>query len=312
MVALGSALARPVGLPADDQVLCPPLHSPQDRSLRSQHHPTHRSGVQLHTLVEAWHKGLTDAVFGHLPQSFPGMCNAARLLAAGRRANTWLGYAGKLKRWEEFCACAGVRQFPAHQSHVLCYLGYLQEEGAVKAGSLQQYLSDFNSWHADMGLSKQAVGQAVNMLCRGYSEVQGDEDDEVVRAWRPIPAYVMCAILTLAHSTPSPSIRRAATASVLCHAFMLRADSCVRLKHRHVSFTTQGLALQLHVKTCWRDISTTVHRPGHDEVYQLLRDWVRMCSDPGQASLWLLPDRQHDTFTSTHIDVHQPVVSSVL
>ena len=185
VVALGSALARPVGLPADDQVLCPPLHSPQDRSLRSQHHPTHRSGVQLHTLVEAWHKGLTDAVFGHLPQSFPGMCNAARLLAAGRRANTWLGYAGKLKRWEEFCACAGVRQFPAHQSHVLCYLGYLQEEGAVKAGSLQQYLSDFNSWHADMGLSKQAVGQAVNMLCRGYCEVQGDEDDEAVRARRP-------------------------------------------------------------------------------------------------------------------------------
>ena len=69
---------------------------------------------------------------------------------------------------------AGVRPFPEHLSHVLCYLGYLQEEDAVKAGSLQQYLSAINSWHADMGLSKPAVGQAVNMLCRGYSEVQGD------------------------------------------------------------------------------------------------------------------------------------------
>jgi hypothetical protein len=140
------------------------------------------------------------------------MRNAARLMTAGRRANTWLGYAGKLKRWEDFCAQAGVRPFPAQPAHVLCYLGYLQEEGVVKAGSLQPYLSAINSWHADMGLAKPAVGQAINMLRRGYGEVQGDEDDEAVRARRPIPAYVMRALLTLAHSTPSLPIRRAATA----------------------------------------------------------------------------------------------------
>jgi hypothetical protein len=58
-------------------------------------------------------------------------------MTAGRRANTWLGYAGKLKRWEDFCVRAGVRPFPAQPAHVLCYLGYLQEEGVVKAGSLQ-------------------------------------------------------------------------------------------------------------------------------------------------------------------------------
>ena len=185
MVALGSALAPPVGLPAAAQVLRPPLHLPQDRSLRSQHHPTHCSRVQRHARVEEWHNGLTDTVFGHLPPSFPGMRNTARLLAAGRRANTWLCYAGKLKRWEDFCGRYGVRQFPAHPSHVLCYLGYLQKEGPVKAGSLQLYLSAINFWHADMGLSKPAVGQAVNMLCRGYCEVQGDEDDEAVRARRP-------------------------------------------------------------------------------------------------------------------------------
>jgi hypothetical protein len=245
---------------------------------------------------------LTDAVFGHLTPSFPGMRNAARLMTAGRRANTWLGYAGKLKRWEDFCAQAGVRPFPAQPAHVLCYLGYLQEEGVVKAGSLQPYISALNSWHADMGLAKPAVGQAINMLRRGYGEVQGDEDDEAVRARRPIPAYVMRALLTLAHSTPSLPIRRAATASVLCYTFMLRADSCVRLKHHHVSFTSQGLALQLHVKTRGRDVSTTVHRPGHDEVYHLLRDWVRMCRAPGQVALWALPDRQHDTFTSPCIN----------
>jgi len=75
-----------------------------------------------------------------------------------------------------------------------------------------------------MGLSKPAVGQAVNMLHRGYCEVQGDEDDEAVQARRPIPDYVMRSILTMEHSTPSPSIRRTATASVLCYAFMFHAD----------------------------------------------------------------------------------------
>ncbi len=114
--------------------------------------------------MEAWHKGLTDAVFGHLSPSFPGSRNAVRLMTARRRANTWLGYAGKLKHWEDFCVRAGVRPFPAQPSHVLCYLGYLQEEGAVKAGSLQPYLSTINSWPTDMGLAKPAVGQAVNML----------------------------------------------------------------------------------------------------------------------------------------------------
>jgi hypothetical protein len=128
---------------------------------------------------------LTDAIFCHLPPSFPGMRNAACLMTAGRRANTWLGYAGKLKHWDDFCVRAGVRQFPAQPSHVLCYLGYLQEEGAVKAGILQPYLSAINSWHTDMGLAKPAVGQAVNMLRRGYGEVQGDEDDEAVRRFPP-------------------------------------------------------------------------------------------------------------------------------
>jgi hypothetical protein len=210
---------------------------------------------------------------------------------------TFYGYAGKLKRWEDFCVCAGVRPFPAQPAHVLCYLRYLQEEGVVKAGILQPYLSAINSWHTDMGLAKPAVGQAVNMLRRGYGEVQGDEDDEAVRARRPIPTYVMRAILTLAHSTPSLPIRRTATASVLCYAFMLCADSCVRLKHRHVSFTSQGLALQLHVKTSGRDVSTTVHRPGHDEVYHLLRDWARMCRPLAKLRYGRFPT---DSMTPSH------------
>jgi hypothetical protein len=59
-----------------------------------------------------------------------------------------------------------------------------------------------------MGLPKPAVGQAITMLRRGYGEVQGDEDDEKVCSCRHIPAHVMQSILSLAHTTSSPSVRR--------------------------------------------------------------------------------------------------------
>ena len=116
-------------------------------------------------------------------------------MLAGRRANTWLGYASKVKRWHDFCDSAGIPAFPARPEHILCYLGHLQEEGRIKASSLQPYLSVLNSWHVDMGLPKPAVGHAITMLRRGYGEVQAEDDDEAVRARRPIPAFVMRAIL---------------------------------------------------------------------------------------------------------------------
>ena len=219
-------------------------------------------------------------------------------MLAGRRANTWLGYASKVKRWHDFCDSAGIPAFPARPEHILCYLGHLQEEGRIKASSLQPYLSALNSWHVDMGLPKPAVGHAITMLRRGYGEVQAEDDDEAVRARRPIPAFVMRAILDLGSSTGSVLVRRAANASVLCYAFMLRADSCVRLKHRHVTVTTRGITLQLQVKTRGRDVSTTVHRPGCDEVYHLIRLWIRTCSADGAASLWALPSRPRDLFAS--------------
>ena len=149
-----------------------------------------------------------------------------------------------------------------------------------------------------MGLQKPAVGHAVTMLRRGYGEVQAEDDDEAVRSRRPIPAFVMRAILTLGHSTTSSVVRRAATASVLCYAFMLRADSCVRLRHRHVTVTDRGVTLQIQVKTRGRDVSTTVHLPGIDEVYHLIKSWIRECSASGAASLWALPSRPQDQFSS--------------
>jgi len=127
--------------------------------------------------LETWHQGLADTVFSHRQHSFPGRVIAECLRTAGRHVSTWLGYAGKVKQWEDFCARTGVAPFPAQQAYLLCYLGHIQEEGTVKSSSLQPYLSTLNSWHADMGLPKPAVGQAITMLSSRYCEVQDDEDD---------------------------------------------------------------------------------------------------------------------------------------
>ena len=108
----------------------------------------------------------------------------------------------------------------------------------------------------------------------------------------------MRSVLSLAHTTSSPSVRRAATASGLCYVFMLCEDSCVPQALTRVLHTPQGMTLQLHVKTRGRDVSTMVHQHGHDKIYHLIHDWVHLCSTPGQAALWTLPGRPLDTFTS--------------
>jgi len=162
--------------------------------------------------------------------------------------------------------------FPACPAHLLSYLGFLRQEGNVATGSLQPYLFAINSWHADLGLAKLAVGHSITRLRRGYDEMQPDfEDGVMVVGRRPIPDDTMFSILQLDRApNTSHSLRRAATANVICFAFMLRADSCVRLRRKHVSFTEKGIVLQVLTKTRGRDVSTTVHRPGKDKVFWLL------------------------------------------
>ena len=52
------------------------------------------------------------------------------------------------------------------------------------------------------------------------------------------------------------------------------------------------------VKTRGRNVSTTVHRPGCDEVYRLISAWVCACSADGATCLWELPSRPRDHFAS--------------
>ena len=151
-------------------------------------------------------------------------------------------------------------------------------------GSLQSYLSAINQWYADMGFERPAVGHVIQRLRRGFGELEGaDDDGEAVACRRPIQASVMFKVLRLAsslrHVTSHRSrlLRRACTASALAFGFMLRADSLVQLRRRDVIVSAAGLVLRLQVKTRSRSISTTVHRPGTDELYLLIKDWLSDC-----------------------------------
>ena len=276
--------------------------------------------------MESWHADFAEAQLGTLPADFPGKKMAVELLIAGRRPSTWSNYSGKLQRWFDFCTRVQrqhgkppIPPFPARPEHLLAYLGFLRQEGEVAAGSLQPYLSAINSWHADLGLAKPAIGHSITRIRRGYGELQPDfEDDETVAGRRPIPADTMISLLQLAlRSCTSPELHRAATANVICFAFMLRADSCVRLRRKHVSFTERGLVLQILTKTRGRDVSTTVHRPGQDQIFWLLWEWTQTYPGNPDSLLWALDGASDREFRSTSIlnwlrlccdrlDIHPP------
>ena len=171
----------------------------------------------------------------------------------------------------------------------------------MDAGSLQPYLSAMNSWHADLGLAKLAVGHSITRLHQGYGEMQPDfEDGETVVGRRPIPADTVISILQLARAlTTSHSLHRAATANVICFVFMLCADSCVRLRRKHVSFTEKGIVIQVLTKTRGRDVSTTVHRPGQD--VWLLLEWTQFNPGTRDSLLWALDGASDGAFESTCI-----------
>ena len=218
------------------------------------------------------------AVMGTLPCGFPGAATAARLLTRSRRESTWLSYSGKLKRWIDYCTVVpvvpsrgfpAISPFPAQRQHVLAYLGYLRDEHRVKSGSLQQYHTSLLSIHGTLiwawrsQLSAMSFSCSVVVLARSRLRMMR-------RRWLrggpfKSPAPVMAGILHLAAQTaPSMLLRRAATASVLAYAFLLRADSLVRMLHCHVYFDIDGifayLEICLYLLPRWPDETTKFGR----------------------------------------------------
>ena len=54
---------------------------------------------------------------------------------------------------------------------------------------------------------------------------------------------------------------------MLAYAFLLRADSLVRMLHCHVSFDANGMSIKIQTKSNRWYRAVTVRRPGQVEVY---------------------------------------------
>lgn len=94
-----------------------------------------------------------------LLENCQGLQGALTLLNRSRRSNTKIPYNSKMNhlRFDHFCKTiqddAGAPRFcplPASPATILAYMGFLAQEGKVKAGSLQPYLPEINSAHADL------------------------------------------------------------------------------------------------------------------------------------------------------------------
>ena len=143
-------------------------------------------------------RALIDCTLGPLQR------HAARLLWAGRRESTKVSYSGKWRRFVDFCTITLPSEYgmhprqalPASMSTVLLYLNHLSQEGEVREGSLNPYLAAINQMHQDAGFQRPALGHYVDLLRKGFANVEAQETSSAP-ARMPLPPAVVHDILTL-------------------------------------------------------------------------------------------------------------------
>jgi hypothetical protein len=100
---------------------------------------------------------------------------------------------------QNVCYGRGVIQsrklLPASVSTVLFYLGHLSQEGEVLEGSLNPYLAAVNQMHQDTGFRRPVLGHYVDLLRKGFVNVEAQETSSTpVRM--PLPPVVVHDIST--------------------------------------------------------------------------------------------------------------------
>ena len=183
-----------------------------------------------------------DSPFARLASevgAWRGGSTAMRLAASAREDSTTEGYARHWREFEGWCDEEGLDPLPATPQMIFAYVGALAEKGTIAASSLQPYLSAINSYHADYGFDKPALGHLVTAARRGMARGQARCDTRDTRV--PMPAAVAARILraTLA-ALPSLAARQGSRgaadflrrryAFVLSFVFMGRQDTSTGLR----------------------------------------------------------------------------------
>jgi hypothetical protein len=184
-------------------------------------------------------------------------------------------------------------------STVLLYLSHLSQEGEVREGSLNPYLAAVNQVHQDAGFRRPALGHYVDLLRKGFANVEAQETSSAP-ARMPLPPAVVHDILTLGLASSDNETLRQTACIVLCYCWFNRADTGVLLRRSHVSFDKRGVAINAQGKTVAKNRSCPVfrrHAPDFDpddKVCRLLRRWHDTSASwqHSDSLYWSLPDEK--------------------
>lgn len=167
-----------------------------------------------------------------------GGSTGVRLAATALEDGTVDQYARHWGTFSAWCADNGLEPVPATPGMILAYVGHLAERGTIAADSLQPYLSAINTYHADAGFERPALGHVVSAARRGMRRAQAQLSTRDTRI--PLPAPIALEVLDsslaglpAARQRLSPRALaewlRRRYALVLSFVFMGRQDSCVHL-----------------------------------------------------------------------------------
>jgi hypothetical protein len=210
-----------------------------------------------------------------------------------------------MNRFDEFCTTiqddAGAPRLsplPASPATILAYMGFLAEEGKVKASSLQSYLSAINSAHADFGFDKPAQGHWIILARRGFEEIEGARHQKPTTA-TPFPSAFMLAILTfgLLEDTADVHVRECACLAAQ-FAFFSRADSGCLLLVKDVLVHGDTFSINASAKNIGRiqaaplsRLTSTAARHDPGRLFQRLQEkWKLIRQHTHQEALYWLFD----------------------
>jgi hypothetical protein len=88
------------------------------------------------------------------------------------------------------------KPLPSSVSTVLLYLSHLSLEGEVRKGSLNPYVDAVNQMHQDAGFRRPALGYYVDLLRKGFANVE-DQATSFSLVRLPLPPAVVHDILIL-------------------------------------------------------------------------------------------------------------------
>ena len=186
-----------------------------------------------------------------------GGSTALRLMASAHEDSTAAAYSRHWASFCDWCADNELEPFPATPPMVAAYIGSLAERGTVAEASLQPYLSAINSFHADAGAERPAVGHLIVRARQGMARGQAALLTRDTRV--PLPAGAALGALDAALAALPAMRRRLAPRAmaewlraryelVLAFVFFARQDSCVSLAARDHDIDGEFLWLRITEK----------------------------------------------------------------